>query len=221
MVLTAGPRVGEFIMTEAAGQRSRDNIVIPSGTDAFVAGMVLGKVGDNSGVVTVTKTDVGGGKGAITLANPAYGAGVKEGDYSVVIIEPATDAGKFVVEDPDGIIVGTGTVAVAFDGVVKFTLADATDFVAGDRALIHVAIAAHASAGNYVPSSPDATDGSQTPCAIAIYPADASTAAVSISAITRDAEVNGNMLAYHEDIDDAPKIAAARAALRTAGIIVR
>lgn len=73
------------------------------------------------------------GNGTLTLADPAYGAGVKPGVYKVTAIEPASDGGTFSVEDPDGVQVGIARVGVAFNNVVKFTIADgATDFVAGD-----------------------------------------------------------------------------------------
>lgn len=73
------------------------------------------------------------GNGVLTLANPKTGTGVKKGVYRVVFMDPATDAGKFTVEDPDGVNIGNGAVGVAFTTQVKFTIADgATDFVAGD-----------------------------------------------------------------------------------------
>lgn len=73
------------------------------------------------------------GTGTLTLANPAYGTGVKPGVYKVTAIEPGTSGGTFSVEDPDGVQVGIARVGVAFDGVVKFTIADGDpDFVAGD-----------------------------------------------------------------------------------------
>lgn len=72
------------------------------------------------------------GNGVLGTVTP--GAGAKEGTYRVNIIAAASNAGTFEVEDPQGIIVGTGTVAVAFSkGGVAFTLADgATDFAVGD-----------------------------------------------------------------------------------------
>lgn len=83
------------------------------------------------------------GDGTLTLADPAYGEGVKAGVYKVVFVAEDTDLGSFIVEDPDGIIVGTGTVGVAFDGLVKFTVADGTaDFIVGDMFNITVAMTA-------------------------------------------------------------------------------
>ncbi len=72
------------------------------------------------------------GNGTMT-ANPTTAAGVKAGVYTLTCIEPAANAGRFRLEDPDGIEVGEPTVAVAFAGVLGFTIADgATDFLAGD-----------------------------------------------------------------------------------------
>jgi hypothetical protein len=75
--------------------------------------------------------------------------------------------------------------------------------------------------GKYIASAVGASDGSQVPAAIAIYSADASSADVSVSAIVRDAEVNGKCLTYHADRDQPAEKAAANTALATLGVIVR
>lgn len=90
-----------------------------------------------------------GAMGAITVDETVARAGV----YTLTIIEPAANAGTFVVEGPDGVQVGDGAVAAAFNaGGLAFTLADgATDFVAGDSfkitvaggALLGIAVADH------------------------------------------------------------------------------
>lgn len=84
------------------------------------------------------------GDGAMGAVTPT--AGAKEGRYKVTVIEPGTNAGKFSVEDPDGAVIGNGTVAVAFSaGGIAFTLADgATDFIAGDAFNIDVTFTANA-----------------------------------------------------------------------------
>jgi len=43
-VLTEGRHPGEFLMTEANGQRSRDSITIASGAGIIAPGTVLGKI---------------------------------------------------------------------------------------------------------------------------------------------------------------------------------
>lgn len=77
--------------------------------------------------------------GTITDA-PAVSGGVKVGRYTITMIEPGSDAGDFVVEDPDGITIGSGTVAVEFTGGgLTFTIADGSqDFVAGEQLYVDV-----------------------------------------------------------------------------------
>lgn len=76
-----------------------------------------------------------GAMGAVTVT-----AQTPVGRYKLRFIEPAANAGRFAVFGPDGVCIGTGTVAVAFSaGGLAFTLADgATDFVAGDGFTIDV-----------------------------------------------------------------------------------
>lgn len=73
------------------------------------------------------------GNGTIT-PTPTVGVGAKAGVYTAQAFATASNAGKFRVEDPDGIEVGVATVGVAFNrGGLQFTIADgATDFVDGD-----------------------------------------------------------------------------------------
>lgn len=110
------------------------------------------------GLLSAAKTDVtGSGKGAITLASPAYGADAKVGVYKIVFIEPATNLGNFQVEDPDGIIIGTGVAGSAFDSThVKFTIADgSTDFAAGDTGLITITQSVESNKGTFSVTDPD------------------------------------------------------------------
>lgn len=226
--LTEGRHPAEFILSEAAGMRSRDNITILSGEGVLEPGTLVGKIdGDTGGVGTVTVgAAVPGagntvGSGAVTLADPAYGAGVKEGTYKLLCIEPGSNAGKFSLEDPDGVTIDVVTVAVAYDGVLKFTIADATDFVAGDSFTIPVSIADAASASKWKAADPTSTDGSQGATGVILYGVDATSADVKVAAIVRDAEVNQHELVYDASNDDAPKKAAQRASLATVGIIAR
>jgi Bacteriophage lambda head decoration protein D len=74
--------------------------------------------------------------------------------------------------------------------------------------------------GNYVPLAPAASDGSQTPAGIALYPlVTAAGESGKIAVIARDAEVNGKLLGWGGAT--APQITAAIASLALAGIIVR
>lgn len=130
---------GQVANMEASNRISR--------TVESAAGIAFGQPGfrgsGDNGVVVGTSfaaTAVGAavagntGNGTIT-ASPTITAGAKEGVYTITMIEPAANAGAFIVEDPDGFDIGHGTVAVAFSaGGVAFTIADgATDFISGDQ----------------------------------------------------------------------------------------
>jgi hypothetical protein len=120
----------------------------------FDIGTILGAAGMGAATASALVGNVG--NGVLTLANPAISATVSAGDYQAICIEPAANAGTFEVFDHNGISVGTATVGVAFNGPVRFTIADgATDFAAGDAFLIKVPL------GSKVKEwDPTATDGS-------------------------------------------------------------
>lgn len=140
-------------------------------------GAVLGRV---AGAVTTAAGAGNTGNGTFA-ATPTVGAGVKEGVYRLTCIEPAANAGTFVLEDPDGIEVGRVTVAVAFAGQLAFTLNDgATDFVAGDFFTITVATGT-----KYKLAVAAATDGSHLARAILAEACDASAADTECMVYTR------------------------------------
>lgn len=205
---------------EAEPEYCREQGVLLAGDGAvrtIEIGTVLGKI--LRGDATVEKTDVGGGKGALTLANPAIADRAPAGVYQVVIIEPATDAGTFAVYKPDGTLDGVGTVAVAYDGTVKFTLADATDFVAGDTALVTVSYAA--GSGKIVEFDEDNIDGSDVAYGVAIAKAEAADGVDDrVLYIKRGpAILLASGLVWPSGITDGEK-AIALATLEAAGIIV-
>jgi len=210
-------RTAGYIVSEAAGHRSRDQITIASGSGVLKAGAVLSFVDAASGTATAAGGAlVGTGDGVLTLADPAVGAGVKAGVYKVLCIDPATDGGTFAVEDPDGIIVGSATVGVAFTGVVKFTIADgATDFTAGSWFPITVTKADPAAVGAYVPF-----DGSRPAAAILYEGVDATSAAGRRTATLRDSEVQTDLLVWATGVTSDQKLAAL-ASLASLGIIGR
>jgi Bacteriophage lambda head decoration protein D len=128
---TAGANTGNGTCTGVAGR-------IATLIGAYLLTCIVAGV-KTAGAATGAAVAGNTGTGGIT-ASPAVGAGAKVGVYRAVCIEPATDAGKFLVSDPDGIEVGVATVGVEFvGGGLTFTIADATDFVAGDSFTITVA----------------------------------------------------------------------------------
>lgn len=212
---TEGKYAGEAIVSEANGTRSRDAIVVASGSGILSAMTVLGRTLTGAGAVAAAfaGNTGNGAMGAITVSGAA-----KQGVYKLVVTEPAANAGAFIVEDPDGKFVGRGNVAAVFNvGGLSFTLADgATDFVAGDGFNITVS----GGSVKFGEFDPAATDGTGTAAAILYDGVDATAADVAAVAFVRDCEVNKAELAFVGTPTDDQK-AAAYADLAKRNIIVR
>lgn len=210
--LTEGVHSAEFLLGEADDTINRDVVTLISGQD-LDAGTVLGKITTGT---SASATAFAGNTGTGTVGTITLGAGVKLGDYKVVIIEAATNAGAFQVEDPDGKVVGTGNVASAFNkGGLAFTISDATDFVAGDGFTITVA----AGSGKWTQFNQDATNGSQNAAGI-LFDSVNATSDTPALIISRYAEVIGSKLIWPADIEAGEKTAAL-AQLAALGIVVR
>jgi hypothetical protein len=204
--VTAGTKITAFgTGTGGTGTYTVSASQTVSSTTITAAGAVSTAFSGNTGNGTM---------GAVTLS-----AGAKPGTYKLAIIEPGTNVGTFIVEDPDGMIIGRGVVAAAFSaGGLAFTLADgSTDFVAGDGFDIVVG----AGSGHYVAYDNTAADGTQEAAAILCYPAAISTTVQNTVAVTRLAEVKGGFLDWGGN--DAAGIAAGKVDLAAAGrlIVVR
>lgn len=211
--LTETLHAASFIASEANGTLSREKVTILSGQD-LLAGTVLGKVALGAATPAVV---AGNTSGAGTIGAVTVGLGAKVGVYRLVCIEPASNAGKFTVEDPDGILVGVATVAVAFSGGgLGFTIADATDFVSGDAFTITVA----AGSGKYKKYDPANTDGSAVACAVLLDDVDASAGDLAGVIVARQAEVIAASLVWFADATTDQKNAGL-AQLALAGIIAR
>jgi hypothetical protein len=129
-----------FIISEANGTRSRANIVLASGENRG-AGTVLGALVTAG---TATGAAKAGNVGNDTIGTISVGGGAKEGDYTITIIEPATNLGVFEVQDPEGNVVGRGNVGTAFAGDVNFTITDGATDAASRRPVHRHRVAAHA-----------------------------------------------------------------------------
>lgn len=141
-----------------------------------------------------------------TIASVAIAAGVKAGDYKVTILEPTTNLGRFSVEDPDGILVGTGTVATEFvGGGLTFTVTDgSTDYTAGEGFTITVS----AGSGQWSAFDEDNTNGTEVAAGILISPVDASLAAAPCVVLNWAADVNGDELTWSDGISAGEKATA-------------
>ncbi len=190
--LTEGKNAGEFIVSEQESLLSRDVITVKSGQN-LVAGAVLGALVTATATAAAGTNTGNGVMGAITV-----GAGVIEGKYLLKITKVAANAGDFELVDPEGDVVGIGTVGAAFNlNGLAFTLADgAVDFALNDTFVITVVETSR----KYVMHAPSATDGSQHAAALLFASVDASAADKTGVGITRLAEVNGNEITWANGI---------------------
>lgn len=178
LIASTGPftqplRLSDWLKHEYSIDYCRRSGVLLAGDGAVrsvVSGEVLGEVPTGSATVTITaKADNTAGIGVIAAATAD--AKAMRGQWQIVILEPAADAGRFEVRNPKNKVVGAGDVGTAFDGGINFTWADgATDVKPGDAFYIEVDYAA---ATAFVALDLAGTDGSQNAVAIAIHAAEA------------------------------------------------
>jgi hypothetical protein len=210
--------LGDWLKFEADNHFSRDIVTVLAGSGAvreLLTGMVLGRV--TKGAATSAAVAGNTGNGTIT-ANPTVGQAAKPGVYQLVCIEPAANAGKFTVEDPDGILLGIATVGVAFTTHLTFTIADgSTDFASGDAFTITVA----AGSGKVKQIDFAATDGGDIASCILLLDTTAPDGTDrSGVAIVRNAIVSDNGITWPAGATENQKNAAI-AQLKSAGILVR
>ena len=179
-ILSSTPRLAEFVLSEASGQRSRENVVVTQSGAVVPSGTLLTQSGDTA--TTGTGTANAGNTGNPTFGTITIGAAALVGAYVLTF----TAATKFDVEDPNGVKIGTGTTGVAFSkSGVGFTLtAGGTPAVAGDGFSIAVA----AGTGKYVPYT---AGGAAGPADAILYNwLPAATGDTKAVAFVRDCEVN-------------------------------
>jgi len=217
---TEPKRLSDWLAWEVDARYARKVVTVLAGSGAdrvLTEGMVLGAV--TKGAATAA-AKAGGNSGNGTFGTITVGADAKPGVYRLTIIEPATDAGAFMVQDPDGIVIGSGTVAVAFSaGGLGFTLGDGSNnFVAGDAFDITVA----AGSGKVVQLDLAGTTGIEDAIGVLIGPttAPASVDASGVMLVRGPAVVKTNGLVWPAGItSDQKNIALAQ--LERAGILAR
>ena len=186
---------GHIVWQPCNGMITRDVITLIAGSGVCLPSLVLGsELSGGVAAATALGTNTGNGAmGAITVGPAAL-----VGDYKLLFVEPAANAGAFIVEDPLGNEVGHGNVAAAFSaGGLSFTLADgATDFVAGDSFTITVT-----GALKYGPYDPTATNGLQNAAGILFTGKDATSADKRSNADVRGPmSVNGSELVWGANV---------------------
>ena len=189
-IKTEGVHAGEFLLSEANGARSRENIVIVKGAGQLAAGTLLAMITTANAMVP---TAAGGNTGNGTIGSIAISSNAVSGTYLLTITDAAADGGAFEVTASNGTVVGSGEVGAAFEAAgLGFTLADgSTDFVEGDAFTLEVT----ANLGEYVAYDDDGTDdGRRTASAILYGPVDATDVDAMAVGIVRDAEVTERLL---------------------------
>jgi hypothetical protein len=216
VITSSHKHAGCYLGESAALNLINEEAVLISGSGVVDAGTVLGEI--ESGTQTVTATAKSGNTGNGAIGTVTADAGAPSGTYKLTIIEPATNGGTFRVENPDGTEDGTGTVGVAYNGAINFTLADgATDFVAGDGFSVSVS---YASSTKYAPWDPAGNDGREVAAAILYDKVDATAADKPIVVTKRGpATISDPYLTYKTGATDNQK-AAAREQLKAKGMIV-
>ena len=212
---TEGTYPFEVILSEGESI-AREKVTLIAGQD-LAAGTVLGQI--TKGAITVgAVTFVGTGNGTCTKASTAYSTAAVSGNYVAACVEKTTDSGLFTVRRPDGTIDGYAVIGTAYDGQVKFTIADgATDFAQGDAFTIPVTVAA--ASLKYTLHDNAATDGSEVAAAVLLTATNA-TADTTVLVLARLTEVIGSLLVWKSGISGANKTAGI-AALAIKHIIVR
>lgn len=214
VVMTEGKYTAEFLLSEAHGFRSRENVVVLSGEN-LQPGHVLGRrlVAPTVGAAAALGTNTGNG----TVGSLTAGTGVQRGTYRLVATEPGSNAGVFQVIDPQGRVIGDATVAVGYTGEINFTIADgATDFIAGDAFTIEV------SGGSYKVKEYDAadTDGGHRPFGVLYAAVNATAGDARGVALVRDCEVRIDNLVWFAGATTGQKNAAYDL-LASQGVIAR
>lgn len=187
-------------------------------------GSVLGSfIASPVGTAGATVGTGNGTMGAITLTS---NANMQLGKYTVKITKTVTNAGDFALLDPQGKVIGVGSVATAFNQAgFAFTLADgATDFVAGDSIPITVT-----GTVKYKLVEATATDGTEVAKAVVV--GDSMGAPVSVVAAA-NTDVNAlvlyrgvcavadKALTYGASVDTDAEKAVVKAQLEAVGIDV-
>ncbi|MCG6204192.1 head decoration protein [Rhodopseudomonas sp. HC1] len=207
-------RTAGYIVSEAHGFRSREQVFIKAASGVLKAGAVLSPEVVPASVAATAAADAANTANSGTIAMDAttpIAATAKSGRYVGV----ASAATKVSWEDPQGKAIGVSTHGAAFTGGgVKFAItAGASANVVGDKFYVDVVI--EPGDAVYAPF-----DGSKPASAILYEGCDATSAAVRRTITARDSEVQIDLLVWAGGVTSDQKTAAL-ASLATFGIIGR
>lgn len=180
----------EGLIDPANGDRSFEQVEVDASGGALDAGNVLGKITTAGAASVADGGNTGDGVMTVDAVDPVLDGAIV-GAYVVTFTEAVTNGGQYMVEDPNGGMVGIANVGDTFADQIKFVIADgAADFVVGDFFTVTVA----AGSGKYVEYDAAATDGSATVAGILLYSVEAVSGDVTI--LKRDATFRTANLIY-------------------------
>jgi len=168
MALTETLHAGEFIVSEANGTRSREEIIIDSAAAALPAGQVLGKITKAASAASVTAsiaattmTVTAVGSGALSVGQTLSGAGVTAGTTITANGTGTGGIGTYTVSASQTVasttITAAGAVAAAYAGNTGNGAMGAITLGAGAKAGVYslTIVEPGVNVGNFVVEDPD------------------------------------------------------------------
>lgn len=214
--LTEIKHAGAAIISEEDMLHCRDNVTVAV-SQTIPPNSIVGKGAATSTVSAAVFT--GTGNGTFTPATPAFSGTVRPGTYNVRLVDVIAAGGVFSVVRPDGTVDGYALVGTAYDGEIKFTLADgSTDFSGAANFAVPVTV----DTVQWKLLNMSGTDGSQVAAGYAIYGVTTTSGATQQMAIIvrGPAQLRDADLSWTTGMSAAQKVVA-RAQLAALGIVVR
>lgn len=165
---------------------SRDEVIIAA-SQTVLEGALLGPLGVVANM-TLTGAVGAGNVGTSTIGSITGSTSSQNGVYNIVLLATSS-TGAFEVGKPDGTIDGVGKIGTAYTGGINFTITNGGTATIGDSFTITVVRPYDEGGEQFKVWAPSATDGSQVPVAIALYPVVTGVGATAkITALRREAE---------------------------------
>ncbi|CAM5771977.1 hypothetical protein LMIY3S_03689 [Labrys miyagiensis] len=226
----------EFLVTEAPGYISRDDIVIAAGSGVVKAGTVLGKHTVSGKYKPAVAPAVAASGSVAFTANPTASSTIVIGGTTVTFVASGATGNQVNI---GASLAATLTALLAFlqgsadTNLVKFSyylsgstlnLIAKTAGAAGNSLTLSTTVTGATASGATLAGGSDAgaSDGTQTAVAITGFQVDATNADVTVASLMRTCEVTGVHLTRDATTAASAAITAAQnAQLAAAGIMVR
>lgn len=208
---------GGFMVSEAPGHQSRDQILLTGG-QLVLAGTVLGQIStsNSSPAATAAAGATNVGNGTLTIGTQPQAGFTPAGVFTVTLTAPTV----FSVTGPNNFNNVDQPVGTAFDadGMVFTVAAGSKAFAAGDS--FSITVTSPGTTGQWRPLNPTASDGSQVAAGVLFATKDVTAGPKPALGVVRMAEVNGSELIWPAGITPTQQ-AAAVSQLAQAHLLVR